>query len=43
MLLSIPLTIMIKMMFNSSDKTRWLGVLMGNGDVLRQAKSLNEA
>jgi len=43
MLLSIPLTIMIKMMFNTSDKTRWLAVLMGNGDVLREVKNLNNA
>ncbi len=32
MLLSIPLTIMIKIMLHTSEKTRWLAVLMGNGD-----------
>lgn len=31
MLLSIPLTIMMKILLQSSEKTRWVAVLMGNG------------
>lgn len=31
MLLSIPLTIMAKIIFNANDNTRWIAVLLGNG------------
>jgi len=36
MLLSIPLTIMVKIIFNSSEDTRWISVLLGSGDSLRK-------
>lgn len=32
MLLSIPLTIMIKIILNDNDKTRWISVLLGSGE-----------
>lgn len=31
MLLSIPLTIMAKIIFNANENTRWIAVLLGNG------------
>jgi len=31
MLLSIPLTIMIKIALETQDETRWIGVLLGSG------------
>ena len=34
MLLSIPLTIMIKIALESQDETRWIGVLLGSGTAL---------
>jgi len=34
MLLSIPLTIMAKITLNANDDTRWIAVLLGNGDKL---------
>jgi AI-2 transport protein TqsA len=43
MLLSIPLTIMIKIMLNSSAKTRWLAILIGNEEGGAEAKNLNDA
>jgi AI-2 transport protein TqsA len=33
MLLSIPLTIMIKIALESQEETRWIGVLLGSGTV----------
>jgi len=43
MLLSIPLTIMIKMMLNTAEKTRWLAVLIGNENGIRHSKDLSDA
>ncbi|MCW8953889.1 MAG: AI-2E family transporter [Sulfurimonas sp.] len=34
MLLSIPLTIMAKIIFNANENTRWIAVLLGTGDNL---------
>jgi hypothetical protein len=31
MLLSIPLTIMVKIAFESQEETKWIGVMMGSG------------
>ena len=36
MLLSIPLTIMIKIALENQEETRWIGVLLGSGTVLEQ-------
>jgi len=33
MLLSIPLTIMIKIALENQQETRWIGVLLGSGTV----------
>jgi hypothetical protein len=33
MLLSIPLTIMIKIALENQEETRWIGVLLGSGTV----------
>ncbi len=43
MLLSIPLTIMIKIILYTNEKTRWLAILMGNGEGVRESKNLNDA
>ncbi|MDA3946426.1 MAG: AI-2E family transporter [Helicobacteraceae bacterium] len=43
MLLSIPLTIMIKILLYTNENTRWLAVLMGNGEGVRESKNLNDA
>lgn len=43
MLLSIPLTIMIKILLHTNDDTRWLAILMGNGEGVREPKNLNDA
>ena len=43
MLLSIPLTIMIKIILHTNDNTRWLAILMGNGEGVRESKNLNDA
>ncbi len=32
MLLSIPLTIMVKIALESDDKTRWIGIILGGGE-----------
>ena len=32
MLLSIPLTIMVKIDLENDDDTRWIGVMLGGGD-----------
>jgi len=32
MLLSIPLTIMVKIALENDDDTRWIGVMLGAGD-----------
>lgn len=37
MLLSIPLTIMLKIIFNANEKTQWLSVLLGNGENLQKS------
>jgi len=34
MLLSIPLTIMIKIALENQEETRWIGVLLGSGTAL---------
>jgi predicted PurR-regulated permease PerM len=36
MLLSIPLTIMAKIIFAASEETRWMAVLLGNGENLEE-------
>lgn len=38
MLLSIPLTIMAKIIFNANKKTQWLSVLLGHGENLNPSK-----
>ncbi len=43
MLLSIPLTIMIKIILHTNENTRWLAILMGNGEGVRDSKNLNDA
>ena len=35
MLLSIPLTIMVKIILDDNEKTRWISVLLGSGDDLK--------
>lgn len=35
MLLSIPLTIMVKIILDDDEKTRWISVLLGSGDDLK--------
>lgn len=35
MLLSIPLTIMVKIILDDNDKTRWISVLLGSGDEIK--------
>ena len=37
MILSVPLTIMIKIILESNDKTRWIGVLLGNDPYEKQS------
>ena len=37
MLLSIPLTIMAKIILNANEKTQWLSVLLGNGENLQKS------
>mgnify|MGYP001027046147 FL=1 len=39
MLLSIPLTIMIKIALENQDETRWIGVLLGSGSALPSVNS----
>lgn len=39
MLLSIPLTIMIKIALENQDETRWIGVLLGSGSALPPVNS----
>jgi predicted PurR-regulated permease PerM len=41
MLLSIPLTIMLKIALESQDETRWIGVMMGAGKRI-ESESLTE-
>ncbi len=44
MLLSIPLTIVIKIILHTREETRWLAILMGNGEgMVRESKNLNDA
>ena len=43
MLLSIPLTIMIKILLHTSETTRWLAILIGNGEGIREGENLNDA
>ncbi|MEA3371883.1 MAG: AI-2E family transporter [Campylobacterota bacterium] len=38
MLLSIPLTIMVKIILDDNDKTRWISVLLGSGDDIKASK-----
>ena len=39
MLLSIPLTIMIKIALENQEETRWIGVLLGSGTALEPANA----
>ena len=43
MLLSIPLTIMLKIAFESQNETRWIGVMMGAGKRLGSESSTENA
>lgn len=39
MLLSIPLTIMAKIIFNTQENTRWIAVLLGTGEHIHQSEN----
>jgi len=39
MFLSIPLTIMAKIAFDTNEKTKWIAVLLGTGEYLEKSKS----
>ncbi|MCF6340253.1 MAG: AI-2E family transporter [Sulfurimonas sp.] len=41
MLLSIPLTIMAKIIFNANENTKWIAVFLGTGESLSNSKKLN--
>ncbi|MDH4945269.1 AI-2E family transporter [Sulfurimonas sp. C5] len=40
MFLSIPLTIMAKIIFNANEKTKWLALMLGDGDNLQKKDPL---
>jgi predicted PurR-regulated permease PerM len=42
MLLSIPLTIMVKIALENDDDTRWIGVMLGAGEKPKPIESLPE-
>jgi predicted PurR-regulated permease PerM len=42
MLLSIPLTIMLKIAFESQDETRWIGIMLGAGKRLDNETLLSD-
>ena len=42
MLLSIPLTIMVKIALENDDDTRWIGVMLGGGERAQAVESLPE-
>ena len=42
MLLSIPLTIMVKIALENDDDTRWIGVMLGGGERAQTVESLPE-
>jgi predicted PurR-regulated permease PerM len=35
MLLSIPLTIMAKIVFDANENTRWIAIMLGSGEKLK--------
>ena len=39
MLLSIPLTIIAKIVFDANEKTKWIAILLGTGKYLKEEKS----
>ncbi|MEJ2373733.1 MAG: AI-2E family transporter, partial [Sulfurimonas sp.] len=36
MFLSIPLTIMAKIIFNANEKTKWIALMLGDGESLKR-------
>ena len=42
MLLSIPLTIMAKIIFDANENTRWIGILLGTADDIKRLETVNK-